>query len=426
MAPHASSDSSVTTRPWLTVAMLCAVYACSQLDRQIMGILLEPIKQDLGATDTQMGFLVGLAFAVFYTFLAIPIAVVADRGYRRNIIAASVIVWSAMTAVCGIVNSYTQMAFARMGVAVGEAGSTPASISIISSLFDEKRRATAMSVFAMGASIGVLLAFLGGGLLLDTVGWRQTFIIVAIPGIILGILVLFVVREPPVPKQSSPEDKASVWPTVRYMFQSKSIRHILIGKSLGGFVGYGMIVWTPAFLVRTHELSGTEVGLTLALFAGIGGAIGTFMSGRITDYLGQFDDRWRAWAMAVAMVIVVPFSIIWFMVDSYWLALCFYAVPALLGGFYLAPSTALIQNLVRPRMRALASAISMFLLNIIGMGLGPQGVGILSDFLAPKFGADSLRYALCIFLVVNLWAAFHFWKAGNYLGSPKETADTEV
>ena len=419
----AAQSAAVVTRPWLTVAMLCAVYACSQLDRQIMGILLEPIKQDLGATDTQMGFLVGLAFAVFYTFLAIPIAVVADKGYRRNIIAASVIVWSAMTAVCGIVNTYAQMAFARMGVAVGEAGSTPASVSIISSLFDEKRRATAMSVFAMGASLGVLLAFLGGGYLLDTVGWRQTFIIVAIPGILLGILVLFVVPELPVPPQSSADDKASVGLTVRHMFKNKAIRHILIGKSLGGFVGYGMIVWTPAFLVRTHGLSGTEIGLTLALFAGIGGAIGTLMSGRVTDYLGQFDERWRAWAMAVAMVIVVPFSILWFTIDSYWLALCFYAVPALLGGFYLAPSTALIQNLVQPRMRAVASAISMFLLNIIGMGLGPQGVGILSDLLKPAYGSDSLRYTLCIFLAVNVWSAVHFWIAGNNLRVPDGEAE---
>nr|WP_321327752.1 MFS transporter [uncultured Parasphingorhabdus sp.] len=406
--------------------MLCAVYACSQLDRQIMGILLEPIKQDLGATDTQMGFLVGLAFAVFYTFLAIPIAVVADKGYRRNIIAASIIVWSAMTAVCGLVNTYTQMAFARIGVAVGEAGSSPASVSIISSLFDEKRRATAMGVFAMGGSIGVLLAFLGGGLLLDNFGWRITFFVVAIPGVILGLMVLFVVREPDVPPKTSPEDEPSVWTTTRHMAKSRPLRHLLAGNALAGFVGYGTVLWTPAFLVRTHGLSGTEIGLTLAVFAGIGGAIGTMMSGRVTDYLGRFDERWRSWSIAVVKVALIPFSIAWFMIDNYWLALCFYAVPAVLGSFYLAPSTAMIQNLVRPRMRAVASAISIFLLNIVGMGLGPQGVGILSDLLGPTFGADSLRYTLCIFLFVNLWAAFHFWMAGNHMGSPKEAMERAV
>src|SRR3546814_742667 len=217
--------------------MLSAVYACSQLDRQIMGILLEPIKRDLGASDAQMGFLVGPAFAVFYTFLAIPIAMLADKGHRKNIIAASIILWSAMTAVCGMATTYLHMALARIGVAVGESGSSPASVSMIANLFDAETRATAMSVFVFGANVGMLMAFLGGGWLLDTVGWRETFLIIGIPGIILGLMVLLLVPEPPTaPEAATDAEKASLASTIRHMAANAPMRHILIGKSLGGFV----------------------------------------------------------------------------------------------------------------------------------------------------------------------------------------------
>ncbi|SNS78666.1 Predicted arabinose efflux permease, MFS family [Sphingopyxis indica] len=406
----------VRRRPWFTVIMLSAVYACSQLDRQIMGILLEPIKRDLGASDAQMGFLVGLAFAVFYTFLAIPIAMLADKGHRKNIIAASIILWSAMTAVCGMATTYLHMALARIGVAVGESGSSPASVSMIANLFDAETRATAMSVFVFGANVGMLMAFLGGGWLLDTVGWRETFLIIGIPGIILGLMVLLLVPEPPTaPEAATDAEKASLASTIRHMAANAPMRHILIGKSLGGFVGYGMVLWIPTFLVRSHGLSGTEIGLTLALFVGLAGGIGTLMSGRIADFLGKRDGRWRSWSIAISKVVTIPFLLGFFLVESYELALALYVIPATIGAYYLAPSSALIQQLVDDRMRAVAAAVSFFLLNMVGMGLGPQGVGLLSDLLAPAYGNQSLRYALAAFVFVNLWAAFHFWRAGSLL-----------
>jgi predicted MFS family arabinose efflux permease len=398
--------------PWLTVILLSAVYAVSMLDRQIMGILLEPIKKDLGASDTQMGFLVGLAFAVFYTFLAIPIAILADKGYRRNIIAISIVLWSVMTAVCGLVANYGQMALARMGVAVGEAGSSPASVSIISTLFEQKRRATAMAVFVAGANAGILLAFLGGGWLLETVGWRQAFFAVSIPGVFLGLLVFAVIAEPKTNTRENPADQISFKDTVRYLARIPAMRHMLIAKSLAGFVGYGLILWLPTFLVRSHEVRGTELGLTLALFVGLGGGIGTLLSGRIVDYIARYGERWRTRSIMIAKLASVPFLLGFLLVDDYWLALALYAVPAILGSYYLAPSTALVQDMVDHRMRAVTSAITIFLLNLVGMGLGPQGVGFLSDMFAPAFGADSLRYALACCVLVNFWAAFHFWRAG--------------
>ncbi|GAB5454802.1 MAG: MFS transporter [Henriciella sp.] len=402
---------------WYTVIMLSAVYACSQLDRQIMGILLDPIAKDLGANDTQMGFLVGLTFAVFYTFLAIPIAMIADRTNRKNVIAISVVAWSGMTAVCGLVSNFAQMALARIGVAVGEAGSSPSSVSIISDLFDEKSRATALSVFVVGANVGVLIAFLGGGILLDNYGWRTTFIVVGLPGVLLGLLVYLTVPEPKKALvDGKPKSGASFKETFWHMVKVPALRHVLIGKALGAFVGYGFILWIPTFLVRSHGLTGTQIGFTLAMFAGLGGAVGTLMSGRVVDYLGKRDERWRAWAISVSKLVPIPFLVSFLLLDQFLVAVIFYIVPSILGSFYLAPSTALVQNLVTEPMRTVASAISMFLLNIIGMGFGPQGVGILSDFLAPAYGEDSLRYALAAFTVVNIWGAYHFWRAGVLIG----------
>ncbi len=404
---------------WYSVGMLALVYASSQVDRQIMGILLQPIKLELGASDTQMGFLVGLTFALFYAGLGMPIAMVADRSNRRNIIALSIAVWSCMTVACGYVANFTQMALARIGVAVGEAGSTPPSHSIISDLFGPHERASAMALFVVGANVGLLISYLGGGWMADNWGWRTAFIVVGLPGIAIAVLLMLTVREPARgARDSGPGEAQRVrfGEAVRFMFREPAIRNIVLGKSLGGFVSYGLVLWVPAFLVRTHDLSATRVGLTLALVLGVGGGIGTLLSGRIVDALGRRDPRWRAWAIAISKVVPIPLSIGFLLVDDFALAIGLYILPAMFGAFYLAPSAALIQELVQPRMRALAAAVAMFMTNMIGMGLGPQGVGILSDVLKPTYGDESLRYALVLFLFVNVWCAFHFVLAGRHLG----------
>ena len=406
--------------PWFTAIMLSAVYACSQLDRQIMGILLEPIKKDLGASDAQMGLLAGLSFALFYTFMAMPIAAIADRGYRKNIIAASLVVWSLMTALCGLTVNYLQMSFARIGVAAGEAGSTPASISIISSLFDAKRRATAIAVFVFGANVGSFIALMGGGLLLEAYGWRRTFFILGIPGVLLGILVYFLVPEPEKPAEA--RERLGFKRAVSFMASNPAIRHILFGQSVAAMLSYGFGLWIPTFLARSHGLTPSQIGITLALVVGIAGGVGTLLSGRVSDAFGRRDDRWRAWSIAVSKIIPIPLLLGFLLVDSPYLAIALYVVPAVLSIYYLAPSAAIIQHLVDERMRAFAAAVGMFLLNLIGMGLGPQGVGLLSDLLSSTFGTDSLRYAMCIFVSVNIWAAFHYWRAGQFLGRAKSPA----
>jgi len=405
---------------WYAVGMLALVYTSSQVDRQIMGILLQPIKTELGASDTQMGFLIGLTFALFYATLGMPIAMVADRRNRRNIIALSIAVWSAMTIACAFVTNFAQMALARMGVAIGEAGSTPPSHSIISDLFGPHERASAMALFAVGANIGLLVTYLGGGWMADNWGWRTAFIVVGLPGLAIAALLMATVREPKRGARDETPDGTdtgapSFGQTVRFMFGHPAIRNVVLGKSLGGFVSYGLILWVPAFLMRSHGLSATQVGLTLALVLGVGGAIGTLLSGRIVDVLGRRDPRWRVWSIAISTVVPIPLALGFLLVDDLRLAIGLYILPAMFGAFYLAPSAALVQQLVHVRMRALAAAISMFMTNMIGMGLGPQGVGILSDLLKGHFGPDSLRYALAIFLFANLWCAFHFVLAGRHL-----------
>lgn len=407
---------------WYAVGVLTAVYASSQVDRQIMGMLLQPIKLELGASDTQMGFLVGLTFAVFYATLGMPIAMLADRTNRRNIITAAITIWSGMTVLCGYAANFMQMALARVGVAVGEAGSTPPSHSIISDLFPAETRGTAMGVFALGVNIGLLLAYLGGGWLSENVGWRMTFVAVGLPGLLIAALLYFTVSEPKrgasesTKDDSTSDDKAPAFRTVAaYMWRVRSTRHLAIGAALAGFIGYGFTLWMPAFLMRSHGLSPTDVGLILALMTGLIGAMGTFTAGKLADVLSRRDERWRAWVVAAGKGGYVPFLAGVFIVDDLQTALILYIVPAFFGGFYLAPTFALIQSLVSLRMRALASSITLFILNIIGMGFGPQLVGIMSDWFAPEYGQHSLRMALLVLSFLNLWCAYHYLTAARTL-----------
>jgi len=387
-----------------------------------MGMLLQPIKLELGASDTQMGFLVGLTFAVFYATLGMPIAMLADRTNRRNIITAAITIWSGMTVLCGYAANFMQLALARVGVAVGEAGSTPPSHSIISDLFAPETRGTAMGVFALGVNIGLLLAYLVGGWLSENIGWRMTFVAVGLPGLLIAALLYFTVSEPKrgasetAKGGSTSDDKAPAFRTVAaYMWRVRSTRHLAIGAALAGFIGYGFTLWMPAFLMRSHGLSPTDVGLILALMTGLIGAMGTFTAGRLADVLSRRDERWRAWLVAAGKGGYVPFLAGVFIVDDLQTALILYIVPAFFGGFYLAPTFALIQSLVSLRMRALASSITLFILNIIGMGFGPQLVGIMSDWFAPEYGQHSLRMALLVLSFLNLWCAYHYLTAARTL-----------
>jgi predicted MFS family arabinose efflux permease len=316
-----------------------------------------------------------------------------------------------------------QLALARIGVGIGEAGSSPPSHSVIADLFGPAQRGTAMGIFALGVNIGLLLAYLVGGWLSEFYGWRVTFIAVGLPGVLVAAMVYFTTSEPErgaSETQQVEQDAPPFMVVARHMWRVRSARHVVIGSSLAGFVGYGFVLWMPSFLMRSHGLSPSEVGFTLALMAGIIGGLGTFTAGRLTDVLARRDQRWRAWVVAAGKAGYVPFLAAVFLVDDFWLALALYTVPAFFGGFYLAPTFSLIQSLVTLRMRALASSITLFILNIIGLGFGPQLVGVMSDLFAPAYGVESLRMALLVLTFLNLWCALHYLLAARTLNADLE------
>lgn len=406
---------------WYALAMIALVYACNQVDRQIMGVVLEPVRLELGATDTQMGFLIGLTFALFYATLGMPIAMLADRHNRRNIIVIAIAVWSGFTVLCGQAVTFTQLALARIGVGIGEAGSTPPSHSLISDLFPAGSRATAMGVFAVGANVGLLVAYLVGGWLVENYGWRFTFVAVGAPGLLVAALVYFTTVEPArgaseILRRTAVDTSAPAFRAVAsHLWRTKSCRYIILGASSGSFIGYGSALWMPTFLIRSHELSSSQAGLVLALMSGIVGGFGTFTAGRLTDLLARRDARWRCWIVSIASLIMVPLLVAVFASRTLPLTLALYALPAFLTAAYVAPTYSMLQDLVSIRTRAVASAIMLFVMNMIGMGLGPQLVGVLSDLFAPGFGNESLRMALMALSLVNVVCAWLYWLAARSL-----------
>ena len=401
-----------------TLAMLVAIYASSHVDRQIVSILAESIKQDLLLSDSQLGFLIGLSFALFYATLGIPIAMLADRYSRRNIIAASVIVWSGMTALCGLAVNYTQLALARIGVGIGEAGSSPPSHSMISDLFPLESRGAAMGIYAAGINIGVLIGFLVGGWIDEWYGWRIAFFVVGIPGIFLGILMVTTVKEPPrsqPPKPLSRNIFREIWQTFSIMMSIPSLRHIVIGCTLVVFVGYGTTYWNGVYFRRIHGLSPGETGTLLALIGGFIGGIGTFFGGWLADRMAQRDKRYYVWLTAIVKTALAPFVAWYYLAADIYLAAGLLVLVAFFGGFYLSVSFAMNQSLLPPENRALGAALLLFCINILGLGFGPYMVGVLSDVFQPDYGQDSLRYALVLVSLLNIWGSVHYFIAGRRL-----------
>ncbi len=417
MAASSAATPSKSTRNY-TLAMLVAVYASSHVDRQIVSILAESIKLELSLSDTQLGFLIGLSFAIFYATLGIPIAMLADRYSRRNIIGISVIVWSGMTALCGLAGNYLQLALARIGVGIGEAGSSPPSHSMISDLFPPEARATAMGIYATGINIGVLIGFLVGGWVDQWYGWRVAFFVVGIPGIILGLLMFFTVKEPArtqPPKPLSANIFREVWDTFKLMMSIRSLRHIVIGCTLVVFVGYGALYWNGVYFRRIHGLTSGETGTLLALIGGLVGGVGTYFGGWLADKLGAKDKRAYVWLTAAVKLGILPLSYYFYLSDNLYAATAVYTVLAFFGGFYLSVSFAMTQSLLPAQSRALGAALLLFCINIVGLGFGPQLVGILSDAFLPSYGVDGLRYALIVVITANIWGASHYMLAARTL-----------
>ena len=401
-----------------TLAVLVIVYTMNFVDRQILSILLESIKADLGLSDQALGFLAGFAFAAFYATLGIPIALWADRGNRRNLISLALLIWSAMTAVSGLAQNFMHLALARIGVGIGEAGCSPPAHSLISDHYPPEKRATAMGVYSLGIPLGIMFGMFVGGWVNQVYGWRQAFFVVGIPGVILSLIVRFTLVEPvrgASEQRQDAEKSPSMLQTFRFLLARPSFVHIAAGGALAAFVGYGVISWFPSFLIRSHSMQTAEIGLWLGLIMGIPGGIGIFLGGYLADKFGQRDTRWYLWIVAVGAILGLPFGLYAYLSDNPYVCMGFFAVPILLSNFWQATSFAQVQGMVGLRMRGVSSAVLLFIVNIVGLGAGPWFVGLLSDLLSARYGDDSLRWSLMIVGSLGVWVAWHYYKAGTHL-----------
>jgi predicted MFS family arabinose efflux permease len=423
-----SSENPYATKnaQYYALALLTVGYTFNFIDRQLLAILQESIKADLLLSDGQLGLLTGFAFALFYVTAGIPIARWADHSNRRNIISLAVFIWSFMTAISGLAQNYSQLVLARVGVGVGEAGGSPPSHSIISDVFPPEKRASVLSFYSMGVNFGILFGFLFGGWLNEFFGWRMTFMVVGVPGIILAVIIRKTMAEPirgSMEKRRVSTDAVPFGQVLRLLWSRRSFRHMAMGSALNAFAGYSTISWAASFMIRSHNMSTGELGTWLALIIGVGGAIGVFSGGLIADKLARRDKRWYMWLPAITGVLSVPFMAATYTVGSAYLALAMMVVPGILSNVYLGNTIATTHSLVGLRMRAMSSALLFFILNIVGLGAGPWSIGLLSDYLQPTLGSESLSQAMLYLIPVTMfWSACHFFLAARTLRADLETA----
>lgn len=402
------------------LAILLAVFAVNYMDRQILAILIEPIKAELGLTDTQAGVLYGFTFALFYSTLGIPIARIADRADRVGIILGSLTLFSIMTAVSGLVVSYWQLLLARIGVAVGEAGTNPPSQSIIADLYPLPRRTRAMAIFTLGPHVGVLLSFAIGGLAAHWWGWRAAFVIAGILGLIVAILGKIWLREPSRTADVA-TGGASMAIVMRELWRHRSIRHIFAGAAVVSTAVAIVMGWTPAFLIRTHELDVASVGLLLALVLGVLGAFGTLAGGILADALGKTHPGARLKSVAIGLLVMTPAWAVALQSTDTRVAIVGLVTGGALVAIHVAPSYAMVQSLAPINGRALAASLLLFVANVLGVGFGPVVVGWVSDVLEPRYGAESLGIAmLFVLLPVYAWGACHYYIAGDAIARDLE------
>lgn len=427
MPKTSGSNSEFTPRyaNYVLFILLC-VYAFNFVDRYIFSILIEDIKAELGVSDTVMGFLGGFAFAMVYTTAGIPIARLADRGSRRTIIAIGLTFWSVMTASCGLAQNVVQLAVARIGVGIGEAAGSPPAHSLISDYFPPEKRATALSVYNLGISIGIMIGFIVGGWVSQKYGWRSAFLVVGLPGVGLAILLRLTVREPPRGHSDGEQSDVKHYEladVVRHLLSLRSFSFFALATGMSAFASYGFDIWSAAFVMRIHHMDTGPVGTWLGVMSGLAGA-GFVVGGIWADRLGRKDPRWYLWVPALSTLASMPFILLFLLLPAKTPALLAYLPAVFFWNMYLGPVIAISHRLVAVRMRALTSAILFFILNFVGLGAGPLAVGFLSDKLEPAYGDSALRYALLLCILGNLLAATLFIIGAKKLPSDLERAAT--
>jgi len=451
---------------------LLTVYLFNFIDRTIINILTEPIKQTFGVEDWQMGLLGGPAFAVLYTFIGIPIARFSEKNHRVWIIAGSVALWSLMTVLCGFATSFVALFIFRIGVSIGEAGCSPPANSIIADYFIPTKRSTAVSTYALGIPLGSMVAYVFGGYIVGSLdgaslaatfsswgwlwavnaldgqnieGWRIAFVVVGLPGILVAIIFKTSVKEPPRgytdPPDMQSKEQVSFAEVLKILAKKPSYWHITMGVTIASFVNYGVGQFFVSFLIRTHEMSIFDASIKVAMALSVMAAIGTFLSGFLADRYSERYPKALAWIPMIALLGSTPMFIAGYLLDSLLIAIPILMVAQMLLYTYLCPLYAVPSGVVDSRMRATSVAVTLFIVNLLGYGLGPPLIGLLSTILNSTFlsgidssltleacratglaaaaqtacntaNAEGLQWSMIIFKCLYIWAALHF-----YLGS---------
>lgn len=415
---------------YYVLAMLTLTYAFSVMDRQILSILLEDIRLDFDLDDTQLGLLSGLAFALFYSTLGVPIARLADQVSRVNIISISVALWSLMTALCGAANNFIQLFIGRIGVGVGEAGSSPPSHSMLSDYFSPSERSLALAILMMGSAFGSLFGLVLGGYIAEGFGWRWAFVAAGAPGLLLALALKWTVREPlrgalektPI----VPKEHASFVATLVALWRQPVYRWVTIAHISAVFSAYAIFAWLPTLYLRQFELDQSEVGVITGSLFLLAGAPGYLFGGFVGGRLARRNMRWLAWFPAITIGVAFPAYIGALSSSSVVVATSFFAVGLFMYQANSGPSMALVQNVIPPNLRAQAVAVLFFCTNMVGLGLGPVVVGYLSDIFAAEHGLESLSIALALVMPGLVGGSVGSFYAARFVDSnpePREAAD---
>lgn len=441
-------SESVAAKPagkyprWM-VLLLVAVSASAFIDRVIVATLGPAIKADLEITDGQFGLLSGLAFSLLYTTAGIPLARLADKGNRVKLLGIATAIWSGMTALSGLAANYVQLLLLRIGVGVGEAAASPCTVSLVGDTFPRSKRASALATIAMGSSLGSLIGGFGGGWLGENIGWREAFVIVGLPGFLLSALIFLTLKEPPRGRFEENRPNSAEAPSFRAVLAQIASRrgfvHMMIACGLTSFVNFGVLTFLPIYLGRAYGMSMTEAGLLFGLVSSFSNASGTLIGGFGSDWAAKRDERWYAWLPALCLLMAMPIYIFGLLQNDWMIAMPVIAIGSLLAFTFFAPTFAATQNMMEPRTRASASAVLIFFQNVVGAGLGPLFVGMLSDYLAARFYAGGaygdvcsgsavtadaacaqaaslgIQYAMVACTFFLLWAALHYFLASRTL-----------
>ncbi len=419
--PQSTERDGASARYGLYVLLLLhLVQVFAYLDRYGLSIALEGIKAEFEVSDAVLGFLVGPAFAIFYAIAGFPLARLADTRSRRAVLAVSLGAWSAMTAACGLARSFVQLAIARVGVGIGEAGGTPPSHSLVSDYFPPEKRGRAMAVVTAGSLVGALFANAGGAYIVDSYGWRALFYALGIPGILFAVVLAMTLRDPPrgrFDSQAARSGDASAGEVARYLWSLPSFRWLTLAMGVASLTGYGITFWLPVFFLRVHEMTMLEMGVGLGIVGLLGSGCGTLLSGFLVDRLSTRDPRWFMRVPALGLVIGLPIQLAVLAWPHPLTAMLMLIPSGMIGSMWATPTYTTAQMVVKPHMRAMAASVLLFSLNVIGVGLGPQLVGILNDFFASSFGDAAVRYSLGAISCLNLLAAALYLIASRYLAA---------